>query len=86
MPAAEVLQLPAVLSDPQLAHRQLFGETLSPTDGRPLPYTNTPFKVSGEETGTNVPPPMVGGDTEAVLTEIGYGAAEIKSLRDRAVI
>ena len=80
--AAAVLQLPDVLSDPQLAHRQLFGETQSPTDGRSLPYTNTPFKV----TGADVPPPLVGPDTEAVSAEIGYKVAEIESLRDRAVI
>ena len=86
VPAAAVLQLPDVLSDPQLAHRQLFAETQSPMDGRALPYTNTPFKVTGEETGADVPPPLVGADTEAVLTEIGYGVSEIQSLRDRAVI
>ena len=86
VPAAAVLQLPDVLSDPQLAHRQLFGETQSPMDGRALPHTNTPFKVAGEETGADVPPPLVGADTEAVLAEIGYNVSEIESLRDRAVI
>ena len=86
VPAAAVLQLPDVLSDPQLAHRQLFGETQSPMDGRALPHTNIPFKVTGEETGADVPPPLVGADTEAVLAEIGYNVSEIESLRERAVI
>ncbi len=86
VPAAAVSRLPDVLKDEQLAHRQLLRETRSPADGRALPYTNTPFKVSGEETGANCPPPLVGADTDAVLGELGYDSNAIQALRDGGVI
>lgn len=86
VPAAEVLRLPDVLDDPQLAHRGTIKETVSPSDGRALPYANTPFKVTGEETGANCPPPLVGGDTDAVLGEIGYDEAEIDAYRAKGVV
>lgn len=86
VPAAAVLTLPDVLEDPQLAHRQFFGETPSPVDGRPLPYSKTPFKVTGEETGVSIPPPLVGVDTDSILSEFGYSPDDIASLRDRDVI
>ncbi len=86
VPAAAVSRLPDVLKDEQLAHRQLLRETRSPADGRALPYTNTPFKVSGEETGANCPPPLVGADTDAVLGELGYDLNAIQALRDGGVI
>ncbi len=86
VPAAAVSRLPDVLKDEQLAHRQLLRETRSPADGRALPYTNTPFKVSGEETGANCPPPLVGADTDAVLGELGYDGNAIQALRESGVI
>jgi len=86
VPAAAVSRLPDVLKDEQLAHRGLLRETRSPADGRVLPYTNTPFKVSGEETGANCPPPLVGADTDAVLGELGYDGNAIQALRESGVI
>jgi crotonobetainyl-CoA:carnitine CoA-transferase CaiB-like acyl-CoA transferase len=86
VPAAAVSRLPDVLKDEQLAHRGLLRETRSPADGRALPYTNTPFKVSGEETGANCPPPLVGADTDAVLGELGYDGNAIQALRESGVI
>ena len=86
VPAAAVLGLTDVLKDPQLAHRASIGETESPADGRALPYTNSPFKVSGEETGVDRPPPRVGADTDAILQEIGYDTAGIEDLRRREIV
>ena len=86
VPAAEVLRLPDVLDDAQIAHRGTIKETISLSDGRSLPYTNTPFKVTGEETGTDCPPPVVGADTNTVLTEIGYSDTDIAAYRAKGVV
>ena len=86
VPAAEVLRLPDVLDDAQIAHRGTIKETISSSDGRALPYTNTPFKVTGEETGTDCPPPIVGADTNTVLTEIGYSDPDIEAYRAKGVV
>ena len=81
VPAGEVLRLPDVLNDAQLAHRETTKETTSPSNGRALPCTNTPFKMTGEETGADCPPPIVGADTNVVLVEIGYRDADIEAYR-----
>ncbi len=86
VPAAEVLRLLDVLDDAQIAHRGTIKETISSSDGRALPYTNTPFKVTGEETGTDCPPPIVGADTNTVLTEIGYSGTDIEAYRAKGVV
>lgn len=86
VPAAAVSRLPDVLADPQVAHRQSIGATTSPVDGRALPYTNTPFKISDEETGPQRPPPTVGADTDTIMAELGYDSTSIQALRDKAVI
>ena len=86
VPAAEVLRLPDVLDDAQIAHRGTIKETISSSDGRALPYTNTPFKVTGEETGTDCPPPIIGANTDTVLTEIGYSDTDIEAYRAKGVV
>jgi crotonobetainyl-CoA:carnitine CoA-transferase CaiB-like acyl-CoA transferase len=86
VPAAAVLTLPEVLEDRQLAHRGTIQTMKSPADDRDLIHTRTPFKISGEETGPDCPPPLVGADTDAVLGELGYGADEIVALREASVV
>lgn len=67
------------LADPQLAHRGAIAETHDA--GGPLKVLNPPFLMSGIRTRTAGPAPSLGEHTDAVLAEIGYGAAEIAALR-----
>lgn len=86
IPAAAIATLPNVLADPQLAHRESIRSVPAPSIGADAAYVNTPFKISGETTGADHPPPIVGADTDAVLAEYGFTDAEIAALRDSSAI
>ncbi len=85
IPAAAVSTLPEVLADRQLAHRKHIRSVTAPEVGDVI-YCGTPFKISGEETGADRPPPLVGADTDAVLSEFGFSTAEITTLREASVV
>lgn len=86
IPAAAVASLPNVLADPQLAHRQSIQTIPAPTIGVDVAYSNTTFKISGETTDADRPPPVAGADTDTVLTEYGFTETEIAALRDSSAI
>ena len=86
IPAAAVATLPNVLVDPQLAHRESIRSIEVPAIGAEAAYCNTPFKISGEATSADCPPPAVGADTDAVLSEYGFTDAEIAALRETSAI
>ena len=86
IPAAAVATLPDVLADPQLAHRGTLRTAAAPAVDADVTYCDAPFKVSGEDTGAQCPPPAVGADTESVLREYGYSDDQIAKLRADAAI
>ena len=45
-----------------------------------------PFRLSGTPASIRTPPPTLGQDTDAILVELGYSAAEVRGLRDRGVV
>ena len=45
-----------------------------------------PFVLSATPASIRTPPPSLGQDTDAVLAELGYDAAEIAALRERGVV
>jgi formyl-CoA transferase len=70
---ADVLKHPQVLSRDRLVETGLPG-------GQRAGLLRMPFNIEGlEESPTQVP--EVGQHTDAVLTELGYGAAEIAALK-----
>ncbi len=86
VPAAAVATLPDILTDPQLTHRESIRTVEAPAIGAEAAYCDTPFKISGEATGADCPPPVVGADTDAVLGEYGFTDAEIAALREASAI
>ena len=86
IPAAAVATLPDILSDAQLGHRDTIRSIAAPAVSAEVAYCTTPFKISGEETGADRPPPAVGADTEKVLAEFGCSDEEIAALRESAAI
>ncbi len=45
-----------------------------------------PFQLAGTPASIRTPPPTLGQDTDAILGELGYSAAEVVALRERAIV
>ena len=80
VPAAPVQDTAEVLAHPQteaLGLLQLLGG---------VPVARLPVSVDGERVAHVSPAPPLGRDTEAVLLDAGYGAAEVAELRESGVV
>ena len=80
-----VLSLDEAAVDPQAHAIGMFPELEHPEFGS-YRTVNTPFRMHTAQVGPRHPPPAAGADTEAVLSECGYAAAEIEQLLDDGVI
>ncbi len=87
VPAGLVLTVPDALNHPQIAERGLIGlfENVPGID-RDLRVARAAVKIDGQAVRTETPPPLLGQDTDDLLAEVGYSAAEIAGLKaDKAV-
>jgi len=66
--------------DPQLRARGNFIEIETPWEGRAMRSLASPVRLAGVEAPRN-PAPALGADTETVLRESGFDAAEVAGLR-----
>ena len=64
VPAAPILAVDRVLSDPQVRHRRMVVEVEHPTHG-PLPTLGTPIKVDGAPALPVTAAPALGQHTDA---------------------
>ncbi|HEY8518355.1 MAG TPA: CaiB/BaiF CoA-transferase family protein [Candidatus Binatia bacterium] len=79
-----VSTLDEVYADPQVRHRGMIVEMEGPFGRQRMPAS--PIRLSDTPPSLRTPPPAFGADTEAVLNELGYGAADVARLRDEGVI
>lgn len=89
VPAGPVAEIPELLADPQLHHRQMVVPLEHPVAGqvRGAVGAGVPIKFSGSTVAFDRPAPMLGQDNDAVYGELlGYDAATIAGLRARGVI
>ena len=84
VPCGRVMSPPEVFDDPQVRHQQM-KITIDHPDHGPLDVLGFPIKFSDEPCRVHRPPPDLGADTDAILNELGYDAAQIASLRARRV-
>jgi crotonobetainyl-CoA:carnitine CoA-transferase CaiB-like acyl-CoA transferase len=84
MPVAPVLTLDQALDNPYLRTTGMIGEAPHP-DRPDMRVLSNPIKVDGQRL-PNRAAPLLGSDTDAVLAEAGYDAAQIAELRQKRVI
>jgi crotonobetainyl-CoA:carnitine CoA-transferase CaiB-like acyl-CoA transferase len=86
VPCGPIYRLDEMFADPHVIARGVKRET---TEGRsaPLPVVANPVKMAGLDTTSAKAPPLLGEDTDAVLsTVLGLGDSEIARLRKAGAI
>jgi formyl-CoA transferase/CoA:oxalate CoA-transferase len=86
VPAAPILAVDRVLTDPQVKHREMVVEMQHPRYGA-MPTLGTPIKLEPREPFRPAPPARLGEHTDQVLAGVlGYPAARIAELRKAGAI
>ena len=84
LPFAPIAKPQELFDDPHLNASGGFGE-LRLNDGQMAKVPLLPFTLDGQRPGIRLQPPAAGEHGEALLRELGYGAAEIAALRARGI-
>ena len=85
VPCGRVLNVAEVFDDPQTQHQQMRVSILHPQLGR-MDVLGFPIKFTDDPCRMHRPPPLLGADTEAILSELGRDASAIAALRAAKVI
>ena len=85
VPCAPVLRRSDVLNDPQVAANQTVHEIDQPGVG-PVRLARAAARFSATPTGAPRPAPALGQDTDTVLTDLGFAAADIARWRADGII
>ena len=81
----EVRDIAQMLTDPQLAARDMIATLMHPTAGATR-VIGAPIKLSDTPASVRTAPPVLGQHTDRVLGEFGYSTDEIAKLREARVI
>jgi crotonobetainyl-CoA:carnitine CoA-transferase CaiB-like acyl-CoA transferase len=76
VPCGPINDIAQVFDDPQAVHSQLRQSAQHSTVGE-IGLTGFPYRVGGETLQVRTPPPVLGEQTEAILTELGFSTEEI---------
>lgn len=85
VPSGPINDMAEVFADPQVRARAMYVELPHPVLGV-VKTTGVPVKLSASPGAVERVPPALGADTDAVLGEYGFGAAEIAALRAAGAI
>ena len=85
VPCGRVLNVAEVFADPQTQHQQMRVTIDHPQHGA-LDVLGFPIKFTQAPCTMHRPPPALGGDTDAILEELGLGPARIQHLRQAKAI
>ena len=84
VPAGPINDVPAVMTDPQVAARGMVQEVES-AEGR-IRQVGPVAKLSRTPAEVRSAPPLLGADTEEVLRELDYSPAEIERMREAGAV
>jgi crotonobetainyl-CoA:carnitine CoA-transferase CaiB-like acyl-CoA transferase len=86
VPVGEVLSVREALATPQAVERDVVQKFAHPTEGE-VCGIRTPLRMSGWDQPDVQPPPLLGADTDEVLTaELGLSADDLRALRGAGII
>jgi crotonobetainyl-CoA:carnitine CoA-transferase CaiB-like acyl-CoA transferase len=85
IPCGPILTIDQVFADPQVKHLGMATPARHPRLGE-TQMVATPINMEGLETGVRQVAPLAPADTDDVLAEIGYSAADIAVMRAEHVI
>jgi crotonobetainyl-CoA:carnitine CoA-transferase CaiB-like acyl-CoA transferase len=85
IPCGRVLGIAEVFDDPQTQHQRMRLTIDHPRHG-PLDVLGFPIKFTDDPCRIHRPPPDLGADTAAVLSELGYDEAGIARRRERGAV
>jgi CoA:oxalate CoA-transferase len=85
VPCGPINNVKEVVESPQVKVRGMIVELDHPKAGR-IKTVNSPIKASLTPVVAQSPPPLLGQDTESVLSQLGYSPDEIESFRAAGVI
>ena len=87
VPVGEVMRVPDILAHPQVADRAFLGRFEDvPGIGGAIDVVRIGAMIDGQRPSVTTPPPTLGADSDAILSELGYSADEIEELRAEGVI
>lgn len=83
VPAGEVLTVPQALAHPQVEGRNLVRRFANaPGMDRELAVVRAGFRLQSGDPAPSAPPPVLGADTQSILSSLGYSADEIAALME----
>jgi len=86
IPCGPVLTPQEALADPHIVAKQFMRDIDYPGLPRPAPVARTPVNLTGTPVIDETRAPTLGEHVGEILAELGYGAAEIATLREKRVI
>jgi crotonobetainyl-CoA:carnitine CoA-transferase CaiB-like acyl-CoA transferase len=85
VPCGPINTIPQVYDDPQVQHRGMRVQLQHPTG--PISLLASPLRFSETPVSYDVPPPLLGQHTQAVLHDVlGMDEAQVRALRDNGVV
>jgi len=86
VPAGPINSIDATFADPQVKHLKMSEQVDSAPLGRPIDLVRQPVRLSRSPSAITVASPEIGEHTDEILSEFGYDADTIATLRADGVV